>query len=376
MKAIAGLIGFIALVLTGFMLFTAGWERPPIETAQSGYRGTGMAEIINPRVDPQRLEAQLAAVPADTPILPDDGGPRARDVYQNVQVLGDLSIGQFNRLMAAMTQWIYPEEGCAGCHNLANLADDSMYQKVVSRRMTQMVQTINTEWEGHVAQTGVTCYTCHRGQAIPQYTWFNADPEIYSADGFAGWRNGQNRPAENAGLSSLPEEPFSDLIEENGQIRVGATTALPYEGVPGVSIQDTEKTYALMMHMSTSLDVNCTYCHNSRHFGSWESSSPQRVIAWHGLNMSEVLNSEYVSPLSSVLPEHRLGPTGEGRKINCETCHQGVNKPLGGMAMAELYPSLSGGSYQSGASLSEQDVEATLAMAAAEAGAEDEPADM
>lgn len=343
-KIAAWFVGLFVLVLTGFMLFTAGWERPPVETQQSGYRGTGMAQIINPRVDPQRLEAQLAQVPDLAPLTPDPGVPKAGDVYQNVQVLGDLSVARFTRLMQGITEWIYPEEGCAACHNLNNLADDSMYQKVVSRRMIQMTQSINSQWSDHVAATGVTCFTCHRGQAIPQYAWFNGDPEATSADGMVGWRNGQNRAAEYAGLSSLPEEPFSRLLENSGQIRVEGGTALPTGDGGSSSIQDTEWTYSLMMHMSTSLDVNCTYCHNSRNFGTWESSNPQRVTAWHGIRMAQNLNTEYVAPLSSVLPPHRLGPTDEGRKINCETCHQGINKPLGGMAMAENYPSLWGGS--------------------------------
>ncbi len=342
-KIIAWFVGLFALVLTGFMLFTAGWERPPIETEQSGYRGTGMAEIINPRVDPQRLEAQLAAVPDLAPLTPDPGVPKAGDVYQNVQVLGDLSVARFTRLMQAITEWIYPEEGCAACHNLNNLADDSMYQKVVSRRMIQMTQAVNSEWSSHVGATGVTCFTCHRGNAVPEYTWFNADPATVSADGMVGWRNGQNRAAEFAGLSSLPEEPFSRLLEDDGQIRVEGRTALPRDG-QYASIQDTEWTYSLMMHMSTALDVNCTYCHNSRNFGSWDSSNPVRVNAWHGINMAQSLNTEYVAPLSPVLPPHRLGATGEGQKINCATCHQGVAKPLGGMAMAQDYPSLWGDS--------------------------------
>ncbi len=339
MKIVVWFIGLFALFLTGFMLFTAGWERPPVESEQSGYRGTGMAQIINPRVDPQRLEAQLADVPEPTPQA-SGAGPRAGDVYQNVQVLDDLSVAQFTRVMQAITQWIYPEEGCAGCHNLNNLADESMYQKVVSRRMLQMTRHINSEWGSHVGNVGVTCYTCHRGNAVPQYTWFNADPDIYGG-GMVGWRNGQNRPADQAGLSSLPEDPFSALLEDAGQIRVAGDTALP-DGDAAASIQATEWTYSLMIHMSEALDVNCTYCHNSRAFSAWEQSNPQRQTAWHGIQMSQNVNAEYVASVSNVLPEDRLGPTGEGRKVNCQTCHQGVYKPLGGLAMAESYPSLWG----------------------------------
>jgi len=358
MKILAWLIGAVAVILTLFMLFTAGWERPPIVAEQSGFRGVGMAHISNPRVDPQRLQAQLEQVPDLAPLEPDSGGPTAGEIYQNVQVLGDLSIGRFNRVMQAMTEWIYPEEGCAGCHNLNNLADDSMYQKVVSRRMVQMTQNINSQWDSHVVETGVTCYTCHRGKNVPEYTWFNADPATQSADGMGGWRAGQNMAAAQVGLTSMPADPFTDLLEDSQQIRVVGQTALPDE-MSTASIQGTEKTYALMIHMSTALDVNCTFCHNSRNFGSWETSTPQRVTSWYGIRMTQSLNVDYVAPLSSVLPDHRLGPTGEGQKVNCETCHQGVNKPLGGLAMAKDYPSLLGSGRST--ALSQETVDSALA---------------
>ena len=140
----------------------------------------------------------------------------------------------------------------------------------------------------------------------------------------------------------MPEDPFSKYLDDRQDIRVLGQTALP-DGGEASSIQSTEYSYGLMIHMSTSLGVNCTYCHNSRAFGQWEQSTPQRTSAWHGIRMAQTVNSDYVSPLSDVLPPKRLGPTGEGQKVNCETCHQGVNKPLYGLMMAQDYPSLYGG---------------------------------
>jgi len=341
MKIAAWLIGSILAALTAFMVLTAGWERPPIDTEQSGFRGTGMAEVINPRRERATRQAQLEDLP-EASALPAAGGPTAGEVYQNVQVLGDLSVARFTRLMQGITEWVAPEQGCEYCHQLDNLAADSVYTKVVSRRMLQMTQNINAEWDNHVAETGVTCYTCHRGKNIPQYTWFNSDPEARPVGGMAGWRGGgQNRASPQVGLTSLPEDPFTTYLEGKEVARVAGNTALP-DGDPGASIQETEWAYGLMVHMSSSLGVNCTYCHNSRAFGVWEQSSPQRETAWYGIRMAQALNTEYVSPLSSVLPPERKGPTGEGQKINCQTCHQGVNKPLYGAQMLADYPSLSG----------------------------------
>jgi photosynthetic reaction center cytochrome c subunit len=48
-----------------------------------------------------------------------------------------------------------------------------------------------------------------------------------------------------------------------------------------------------------------------------------------------------MEPLGSVFPANRKGPQGDVLKVNCATCHNGVNKPLGGFSMAKEYPELS-----------------------------------
>ena len=326
-----------ALALAGVLGLLAGCERPPIDAAQSGYRGTAMAQVVNPRL---RAGAEAANVlPAVTPAAPADG-PRANQVYQNVQVLGDLSVAEFARVMVAITEWVAPkDQACAYCHGGADLANDDLYTKVVARRMLQMNRDINQNWTQHVQQTGVTCYTCHRGQPVPAEIWFKP-PETPRASMMAGNRRGQNQPAQQVVLSSLPADPFSGYLNGTDPIRVISTKALPPGS--GASIHDTERSYGLMMHLSDALGVNCTFCHNSRAFASWESSTPQRVTAWHGLAMVRNLNGAYLEPLLPTFPANRLGPTGDAPKVNCATCHQGVNKPLLGQSMLKDYPELAG----------------------------------
>ena len=82
------------------------------------------------------------------------------------------------------------------------------------------------------------------------------------------------------------------------------------------------------MHMSDSLGVNCTYCHNTRSFSSWDMSTPQRATSWYGIRMARHLNNEYLAPLTKTFPAQRLGSTGDVAKVNCSTCHQGTFKPL------------------------------------------------
>jgi photosynthetic reaction center cytochrome c subunit len=321
--------GLVALVSTVVLV---GCERPPVTVKQQGFRGTGMEQVTNPRL--AALDAPRHVAPDSLAAAPSDG-PKAKDVYQNVKVLGDLSVAEFTRHMAQITQWVAPKEGCAYCHNVANLADDSKYQKVVARRMIQMTQHINVDWQKHVGNTGVTCYTCHRGNSHPEYSWYSA---VASNKIFMGGDNGQNKPSPSVGYSTLPYDPLTPYLLKTGDIRVGGTQALPHGNKHGV--QDAEGTYALMMHFSKSLGVNCTFCHNAQNFQSWNNNPPQRVTAWHGIQMVRDVNKDYISTLESVFPQDHRGPGGDSAKIACATCHQGANKPLNGKSMVQAHPEL------------------------------------
>jgi photosynthetic reaction center cytochrome c subunit len=330
----------VAAFLTLAMLYKAGWTHPPIEATQAGFRGTGMAQIANPAAQ-RVLKAANVLPDVIDPASPD--GQRATEAYQNVQVLTDLSADQFNRVMLAITDWVAPKDGpqagCAYCHNVENMADDSLYTKKVARRMLQMTRTINKDWQHHVAATGVTCYTCHRGMPVPANVWFK-DPGQQHLSAFVTSNYGFGHPNKAAGSTELPTG--LPLLDTADAIRVNATQAFPKPHDPGASIQSAEHTYALMIHMSQSLGVNCAFCHNTRAFSLWDQSSPPRVPAWHGIRMVRDLNTNYLEPLQSVFPEKRLGPLGDVPKINCATCHQGVNKPLNGVSMAKDYPELGG----------------------------------
>ena len=314
----------------------AGCERPPMDSVQRGYRGLGMVEVYNPRL----VSAQVAAnqPPEVVPAVP-EGGPLATTVFKNVQVLNDLSVGEFTRLMVAITNWVAPKEGCLYCHAADDLASDAVYTKVVARRMLQMTRHINSDWKTHVAETGVTCYTCHRGEPVPANLWYTETGTL-RAGGMSAGSQGQNHPGLQVGLTSLPSDPFTRLILRNDEIRVASTTALP-AGNPR-NIKDTEWTYALMMHMSKSLGVNCTYCHNTRSFFDWDGSTPQRGTAWYGIRMVRDLNVAYLDPLGPVYPPDRIGAAGDSPKLNCTTCHQGAYKPLFGASMLTDYPALGG----------------------------------
>lgn len=341
---------YLIAVVATVPLLLAGCEIGPKVSSQEGYRGTGINQIVNPKL----VKAQVP-IPANIYATPDDSGPRASASYQNVQVLGGVSTERFNHLMAQMNNWVVPaaglpveEQGCNYCHNPNNMASDEKYTKVVARKMIQMTQNINANYTQHVQGTGVTCWTCHRGKAVPDYKWAAAAPG--KAMGMAQSSTGQNQPSASAAFASLPYDSFSAYLKDDGvnNIRVASASQLPSPNHV-VSIKEAEKTYGLMMHLSSGLGVNCTYCHNSASFRAWDMSSPKRVLAWYGLRMVAKNNAEYMTPLASVFPAvnpyggaapWRKGPAGDVYKINCATCHQGLAKPMNGVSMRADNPTL------------------------------------
>jgi photosynthetic reaction center cytochrome c subunit len=333
MKTTALLLGGVATALIGTaLIFTPGWNLSRVYTNQAGYRGLSMGEMYTEK-SASMLKFANALPDAIDPAAA--GGPKATAAYKNVQVLTDLSQAQFDRVMLAMAAWVGGADGCNTCHNPENLADDSLYQKKVSRVMLKMTQHINKDWQSHVANTGVTCYTCHRGQPVPKGVWFK-DPAP-KATGFAANNDNKGHPSVVNGYTAMNTDPFSGILDGKGAVRIESDKALP-TGKFGASIIDTEKSYSLMMAISGGLGVNCTYCHNSRQFRSWDEGSPLRATAWQGINLSRDLNANYLATIKAELPANRLGPTGDGPKLYCMTCHQGAPKPLLGAAMAKDWP--------------------------------------
>jgi photosynthetic reaction center cytochrome c subunit len=333
--------GRFSWALVGLMclsMLLAACERT--DTVQRGNRGTAMVQLYKP----SKVAAltNINQIPEPEPLdAPDPEAPPIKEVFKNVQVLNDLTVLEFSRLMQALSTWVAPEEGCAFCHNTKKLESDEKYTKVVARRMLQMTRKINTDWKPHVKGTGVTCWTCHRGQAVPSGDWF-ANPGPVTAHNTLGNRAGKSMAGVKAiGNTALPYDPLSMYLTTGNEIRIQGTNALKTSG-PLRPVRQAESTYALMIYMANSLGVNCTYCHNTRALARWDESSPQRVTAWYGIRMVRELNTDYLIPLKPQFPVNRLSAEGDGPKVGCETCHKGSYKPLYGVSMLNDYPVLGG----------------------------------
>ncbi len=246
MKLGLGVVGAAAAALLGIAML-GEFETPGQVTVQRGFRGVAMETNYNP-IQLAKYVAENK-VPASLPQV-SSAGPKAGQVYKNVLVLGDLSVGQFTRLMVSITQWVSPKQGCAYCHNVANMAEDTYYTKIVARRMVQMTQNINSTWAPHVwgvgagngngvgnavtnvggagtpGGAGVTCYTCHRGMNVPNYIWYKDEGPTPNKGGVLEVSMGQNKASESVGNSSLPYDPFTPMLEADYPIRLRADDPL------------------------------------------------------------------------------------------------------------------------------------------------------
>lgn len=321
-------------------LALAGCELGAKDSTQTGYRGTGVAQITD-----RSSIAKAAIIPPPPYPLSASAAAGPKIQGQNIQVLNNLSEEQFGHLMSSISQWVAGDAAnCQYCHNPANMADDSIYTKRVARQMLKMTLALNSQWSNHTGQTGVTCYTCHRGQPVPKYVW---TPQLPTDDlSVRNQKRGQNTPDANVGYASLPNNVFEQYLGGNAaSVRVAASS--PYPGNQPLGTRDAENSYAIMMHVSKALGVNCTFCHNSQSFRSWSLSSAQRATAWYGIRMVRDVNGSHIMPLAQAgtFPPNRLGPAGQPLQVNCLTCHQGVNKPLGGVSMINDYPYLRPAGY-------------------------------
>ncbi len=162
--AIGGAVVVAALVVT--------WGYPAnTSSVQTGPRGTGM-EVIKFASDRAAADPDAAAFYTAARLLRRRGEALARDAYENAEpLLGDLTVGNYDRLVEAMRVWT----GIPGLFD-----GEETYQTVVARQMIQMTQSINETWGDHVAPAGVTCYTCHRGEPVPSNIWFDISPVVES----------------------------------------------------------------------------------------------------------------------------------------------------------------------------------------------------
>ena len=353
------LIAVAAGVGTLFVLIVPPWHAP-VAGHQLAYRASSSIQFD--QTAPGSLAFNKPAPDFDAqhygvdPAALQDSRP-AGEVYKNIKVTTGTTAGQFMALQVALTNWISPKQGCAFCHaGGGDFASDIKPQKNAARAMTQMTRTINADWRGHVAEQGVTCYTCHRGQNIPAAIWYPR--AVKQPAPFTGKQDDWLQSATTV-RDFFPDAGFSEYLLQNTPGHSQSYTALPSGHGPAEAII-LARLYEVMMQMSDGMGVNCGYCHNSRAFFDWGQSTPARWIGMNGMYMTQAINNEFILPLNIAMPQLRdihhngrlpITPVQESNPQDgnglavCETCHYQQPKPLNGLNGRNVladYPALAG----------------------------------
>lgn len=304
---------------------------------QTGPAGTGMhvSRFVQDFETPDPSIAEYFTLP---PVVPDADSQRAGDVIEGAEpLLADLTVENYERLITAMRVW-------TGIEDLLEPGLEN-YQTVVARSMIQMTQELNEFWGAKVNQNpgernvGVSCYTCHRGEAVPSHVWFKLGDVNMAA---AGWSANQNRATVQSQFTALPSDALEKFLLENNAINVHDLDARVSRADRNpATIQDTYRTYALMNYFSNALGVNCTFCHNTRAFYDPVQNTPQWTIANLGIVMVQEINNDWLVPLTEEFPAERLGPVfGDVAKVACATCHKGYQQPMHRLDMISDWPEL------------------------------------
>ncbi len=335
--------------LGAFVLAVAipDWHGMRFHGTQMGYRANASVQFES--------RAQKAPINVELPdTLPPaaPGGAKATDTYKNVTVLTDVSAAEFMRLQYALTQWVAPKQGCGFCHEGSNFASDAKPTKLAARRMLQMTRYINAAWKTHVQPSGMTCFTCHRGQPVPQEAWFprQTKPVQPGVDKEDNW----NEAADTV-TRFFPNSGFAEYYLQDNPVAGQSVTALRSNRVADTVVF--KRIYEMMMQMSLQIGVNCGFCHNSRAFADWSQSSPYRWVGYYALNMIRDLNRTYMLPFAQIIPQqselikqtaipvipaYQGGQQSGNALLTCETCHYRLVKPLEGANMLKDYPGLVG----------------------------------
>lgn len=222
---------------------------------------------------------------------------------QNAQVLtGSVSAEIATYMVSEVATGLNVD--CTYCHNTENFSLDSwdggtdaMARKATAREHLKMVADLNKNWltllptvttEKQPYGAQITCATCHLGEAKP-----------------VAW-------SEN--LQGLPDDfrlPLDNL------------DALLVTAKEDISLDTVQINQHTMYHVSTSLGVGCTHCHNSRYFPSWEQ--PNKYYALTMLQMAQHIRDTYKPVMNNQDP-------------SCVLCHRNQILPPGAAQPSVVLP--------------------------------------
>jgi len=244
---------------------------------------------------------------------------------------------------------------CTYCHVAGDCASDANPKKATSRQMLRMLKQVNL----HFPDAGndflnskympfpegkqyVTCYTCHRGAAVPATTipnWHGPDrapepgvpPPNPNAAGRGRGGRGGGRGAGAANTASpdgggLEQSAAADRPASRGNQMHKNMVFLP---------SDTDTTL-VMPAFRAAIGVECNFCHvagaqmERGHANERDLDlNPKKLIARNMIGMLKEINAELFpqEEIDLVYAASSIPPDGK-HYVTCYTCHRGSRFPL------------------------------------------------
>lgn len=202
-----------------------------------------------------------------------NAGRQAADSWQNVEFLEGVSAEDLDVFMRAMN--VSLGVGCEYCHETGAWNLDTLPEKETARSMMRMIAQLSQS--GFEALELPTCWTCHRGSAVPP-----------------------PRPNPSGSQDGLPE----------AFVMTGEPALDVYQNVQTLGNLPARELATVMATYTSSLGVDCEYCHVP---GEW--SGDEKITKLLARRMHEIqteLNSRHF---------------GGRDAVSCWTCHRGAPLP-------------------------------------------------
>jgi photosynthetic reaction center cytochrome c subunit len=293
---VTGALGLILLIVFGTQIVASFVTRTVVETAAA--QELPPSVYLNYYADGSYISAESnAAIAAYIAEFPQP---------QNVKVLTGMSTAE---IWTFMTSYVSGglQQDCTYCHNISNFAAEGAEigdDVVAERKATavihlEMVADLNQNWLTQLAAienkqpsgAQIICATCHLGEPIPVF-----------------WPDN---------LHALPNDfrlPLDDL------------DVLLVTGKSGeVSLDAVQQNQYTMTHITNSLGVGCTHCHNSRYFPEW--NQPAKYYALTMLEMNQHILNAYSESMNDQEP-------------SCYSCHFNQVRPPGAVDSASRLPAV------------------------------------
>lgn len=226
---------------------------------------------------------------------------------QNVKVLTGMTTTE---IWTFMTSYMAGglQVDCTYCHDINNFAAEGAAEigdeEVATRKDTallhlEMVADLNQNWITQLAEVEtkqpsgaqIICATCHLGDPLP-----------------VSW------PDE---LHALPNDFRLPLDDLDVLLLAGKQDQISLD-----TVQNNQHT---MFHISDSLGVGCTHCHNSRYFPDWDQ--PAKYYALTMLEMNQHILNVYSETMNDQEP-------------SCYLCHYNQVRPPGAVKAASSLPAV------------------------------------